>query len=217
MTKSEKLLKLTTLSIEEGQRINDILITDPSVTSNITNCLRAYTRNKAIKLEELDTNIYLYKYGDKINGSYFAININTNQILYFVKYYSKTYLNLFNNTVRGTMTFRLSSEPALSRISTKIFFTYLLNEYDVVTSDAQETLNGERVWQGLITDALSNASKYDVYAFNCNTRKVSKITNALDPLIKTVWGPDHKHQGIRAAIAHRITPCLASGQAALHG
>jgi len=145
MTKSEKLLKLTTLSIEEGQRIKDILITDPSVTSNITNCLRAYTRNKAIKLEELDTNIYLYKYGDKINGSYFAININTNQILYFVKYYSRTYLNLFNNTVRGTMTFRLSSEPALSRISTKIFFTYLLNEYDVVTSDAQETLNGERV------------------------------------------------------------------------
>lgn len=183
----------------QGQRIADITKDDPIIQSAVANCLRAWKSKRYVVVEQLREAIFLCKCGDNKNGCYFCIDTISETILHFVKYYSRAYLNLFPNAARGTFIFRLSNDMALAGISYTIFFKYLLEEFPVVTSDAQETLAGERVWQVFVKTAFENGN-YNVYVLDCNSKKVTRANSFQDPILRTAWGDTPNFQGIRVAL-----------------
>lgn len=96
----------------------------------------------------------------------------------------------------------------LHELAGTIFLKYLLEKYDVIVSDMNQTHDGMSFWQARMFDALVNALK--VYAYDMVTCELNEIKSEDDVghYEQWLWGDPEHYQNRLAIISRYQLPAL---------
>ncbi|OCQ54162.1 hypothetical protein Ppb6_00473 [Photorhabdus australis subsp. thailandensis] len=135
---------------------------------------------------------------DRISQSHFELAL-VNDVSKEVAYYNRVViqpdavLNCLPVTqVLVWRTLKRKHRTVLHELAGQVFFCYLLEHYNVIVSDMNQTHDGISFWQSRMYDAL--AYKMYVYAYDMITCELRKIQSEDDIGYQEVWlwgDPDH--------------------------
>ncbi|WP_434526679.1 hypothetical protein [Photorhabdus asymbiotica] len=135
---------------------------------------------------------------DRISQSHFELAL-VNDVSKEVAYYNRVViqpdavLNCLPVTqVLVWRTLKREHRAVLHELAGQVFFCYLLEHYNVIVSDMNQTHDGISFWQARMYDAL--AYKMYVYAYDMITCELRKIQSEDDIGYQEVWlwgDPDH--------------------------
>lgn len=149
---------------------------------------------------------------NKISQVHFELAL-VNDISKEVAYYNRVVIQLdvvLNcRPVTQILVWRIKTpqhRAALRDLAGKVFFDYLLERYNVIVSDMNQTNDGMSFWQGCMYDALMY--NLYVYAYDMITCELRKILTQDDVSRQEMWlwgDPEH-HQNRLAIISKSELP-----------
>ncbi|MBD2779792.1 hypothetical protein [Xenorhabdus szentirmaii] len=149
---------------------------------------------------------------DKISQSHFELAL-INDISKEVAYYNRAIIQpdamLNCRPVTQILVWRIRTpqhRAALRDLAGKVFFDYLLERYNVIVSDMNQTNDGMSFWQGCMYDALMY--NLHVYTYDMITCELRKILTQDDVSRQEMWlwgAPEH-HQNRLAIISKSELP-----------
>ncbi|MBS9434161.1 hypothetical protein [Photorhabdus hainanensis] len=145
------------------------------------------------------------RFGNRISQSHFELAL-VNNVSKEVAYYNRVVIQpdvvLNCRPVTQILVWRIRTpqhRAVLHDLSDKVFFDYLLEHYNVIVSDMNQTHDGISFWQARMYDAL--AYNMHVYAYDMTTCELRKILtqNDVSRQESWLWG-DSEHRQNRLAI-----------------
>lgn len=144
-----------------------------------------------------------------IDQQHFEIAL-VNDITEEVAYYNRvliqpdTFLNCRPVTqVLVWRTQKREHRAVLHQLAGTIFFSYLLDKYDVIVSDMNQTHDGMSFWQARMYDALAYGLKlYGYDMISCELREI-KTEDEIGKQEQWLWG-DPEHYQNRLAIISKV-------------
>lgn len=119
------------------------------------------------------------------------IELITGSVVYYNRVMIVGYLDLNAKPVTQCLLWRshdFKHSKALRGVAGDVFFNYLLEEYQVIMSDNSQTGDGQQFWLSQLSRAI-HAGLF-VYYYDVLSCGISQIDSeeALNALIKTMWG-----------------------------
>ncbi|WP_445374555.1 hypothetical protein ACSLVK_21710 [Photorhabdus tasmaniensis] len=152
------------------------------------------------------------RFGDRINQSHFELAL-LNDVSQEVVYYNRVIIQpdvvLNCRPVTQILVWRIlkrEHRTILHELAGQVFFGYLLESYNVIVSDMNQTHDGISFWQARMYDAL--AYKMHVYAYDMITCELHKILSDEEIASKEswLWGDPEHYQNRLAIISKNELP-----------
>ncbi|TDB44107.1 hypothetical protein [Photorhabdus luminescens] len=149
---------------------------------------------------------------DRISQSHFELAL-LNDVSKEVAYYNRVVIQpdvvLNCRPVTQILVWRIRTpqhRAALRDLAGKVFFDYLIDQYNVIVSDMNQTTDGMAFWQDRMYDAL--AYNMHVYAYDMITCELRKILtqNDVSRQESWLWGDPEHHQNRLAIISKNELP-----------
>lgn len=135
-----------------------------------------------------------------------GVNPNLPQINFYVKYEEKK-INGLGKTVTQVALWRRTKGTSTPNITDKIFFGYLLKQWDTIVSDSEQTEHGRDFWQRRLLIAETKGLKVGFINLNnkditwFDKEKYKTVDYWLD--VYNHWGGSYKKQPFRYVIANK--------------
>ncbi|BET97287.1 hypothetical protein [Xenorhabdus taiwanensis] len=175
--------------------------------SDITGQIKGLSLSPGYRMVRIDNRLT-----DKISQSHFELAL-INDISKEVAYYNRVVIQpdvvLNCRPVTQILVWRIRTpqhRAALRDLAGKVFFDYLLERYNVIVSDMNQTNDGMAFWQDRMYDALMY--NLYVYAYDMITCELRKILTQDDVSRQEMWlwgDPEH-HQNRLAIISKSELP-----------
>ncbi|MDB6374138.1 hypothetical protein [Photorhabdus bodei] len=152
------------------------------------------------------------RFGNRISQSHFELAL-VNDVSKEVAYYNRVVIqpDVVSNCrpVTQILVWRIRTpqhRAVLRDLAGKVFFDYLLEHYNVIVSDMNQTTDGIAFWQDRMYDAL--AYNMHVYAYDMITCELRKILtqNDVSRQESWLWGDPEHHQNRLAIISKSELP-----------
>ncbi|EYU15845.1 MULTISPECIES: hypothetical protein [Photorhabdus] len=152
------------------------------------------------------------RFGNRISQSHFELAL-VNDVSKEVAYYNRVVIQpdvvLNCRPVTQILVWRIlkrEHRTVLHELAGKVFFDYLLEHYNVIVSDMNQTHDGISFWQARMYDAL--AYNMHVYAYDMITCELRKILtqNDVSRQESWLWGDPEHHQNRLAIISKSELP-----------
>lgn len=161
--------------------IDEFLLNDTQQNRKQYEILNSIVKNR--KLEPLDEpymGAALYNRGTK----YFVLDHQRGKVAYYMQFDIRT---ISGKKAAYQVIVWSDRNTSIAGYASKVFFEILLTHADVISTDRQQTPNGQRFWFRAIDHALKN-NMY-VYYMNRNTREKFWIENErdLEKYEKEIW------------------------------
>ncbi|NHB63433.1 hypothetical protein [Photorhabdus sp. RW14-46] len=152
------------------------------------------------------------RFGNRISQSHFELAL-VNDVSKEVAYYNRVVIQpdvvLNCRPVTQILVWRIRTpqhRAVLRDLAGKVFFDYLLEHYNVIVSDMNQTTDGIAFWQDRMYDAL--AYNMHVYAYDMITCELRKILtqNDVSRQESWLWGDPEHHQNRLAIISKSELP-----------
>lgn len=103
-------------------------------------------------------------------------------------------------------TTRYAHGGVLRDLASRVFFDYILANFDVIMSDSQQTIDGHNFWRRKLSESL--ARQLHVYHFRFMTGKLEGIPDeaALENACRELWGETTQHEDYLAIISRHALP-----------
>lgn len=146
------------------------------------------------------------------NGDEFEIAL-VNDVESSVVYYNKVMISIITDLkcrpATQNLVWRSSNAQhgaVLRDVAQKVFFNYILDKYDVILSDNQQTGEGKFFWQRMMSSAL--AFGMNVYYYQMMNAQLQPIPNqdALNDLEDQLWSEEEDQQYHLALISKVALP-----------
>lgn len=195
--------------LESPQRIAALRLhqlEDIKQNKKLTKLITLWTPNAKV-LETLAGDVKLYHQIKGKENEIYAIDEESKQILYFVRYEIQSASFIDTDWVTQVLVWR----GTFLSYKTKGLAEYIFNKYvlpitGTVVSDGEQTTDGERFWKQRISDSFANHN-LKIYLLNFNDKTVVKFKNLNDyqVLLNTrndPWGSRAYNKGVRIAISN---------------
>ncbi|MDC9612577.1 hypothetical protein PSI19_01515 [Xenorhabdus khoisanae] len=192
--------------LNEGSDNHDLYISLMDGT-DITNEIKGLSLSPGYRMVRVDGRL-----NNWIRQSHFELAL-INDISKEVAYYNRVVIQpdvvLNCRPVTQILVWRIRTpqhRAVLRDLAGKVFFDYLIERYNVIVSDMNQTTDGMAFWQDRMYDALT----YDmhVYAYDMITCELRKILTQDDVSHQEIWlwgDPEH-HQNRLAIISKNELP-----------
>lgn len=141
---------------------------------------------------------YIVLYGELDQGS------GTPSVLYFVRY-KKINAAGFPRLGRQVLVWRDKNSELSVGFAHYVFFNILLNEFESLLTDTQQTENGQRFWMFELDHALKHPNKYHVYFLDRRPAHGALVQlRTLQDISKhksDLWGTSEAHLRTHAIIS----------------
>ncbi|MDC9623359.1 hypothetical protein PSI22_17360 [Xenorhabdus sp. XENO-7] len=175
--------------------------------ADITGQIKGLSLSPGYRMVRIDNRLT-----DKISQPHFELAL-INDISKEVAYYNRVVIQpdvvLTCRPVTQILVWRIRTpqhRAALRDLASKVFFDYLLERYNVIVSDMNQTNDGIAFWQDRMYDALMY--NLHVYAYDMITCELHKILTQGDVSRQEMWlwgDPEH-HQNRLAIISKSELP-----------
>jgi hypothetical protein len=205
----KELINEDTSICESPQRIHPLKLyrlENPRENEKIARKVLRWTPDAEL-IETTATGIKLYRQTHGVETEIYGVDEEESRIAYYVRYEVQHSSFVDVEWTTQVLVWRGgTSGPKTKGLAEHVFFTYVLPVHGVVTSDGEQTPEGERFWKLRVPDAFANPTKYKVYIVDFNSRTVTRLKTKRDyeNLLNTKndpWGDTAWHRGIRLVIS----------------
>lgn len=131
------------------------------------------------------------------------LNHKTKEIIYYIKCKVWEDVCLSNKPVTQVLLWRTDNyidKEVTHKLTSKVFFNYLLKTYNLIASDSYQTLHGRHFWVAQMSEALSKGHK--VYRYDRIMGETIELTSFNDIRNNTcdLWGDDDEYANVLALI-----------------
>lgn len=160
-------------------------------------------KKKETYIDDVDFEIFIT--GDHEKGSVVLWNKNEELIGYYVKFETKRY-SFIGETVTQVALWRSPMISGTVRKTTHIFFNYLLQNWETIMSDGQQTVNGRDFWIMRMNEANDKGYSIGIAHLIDKTivwkRPEESLTQWLEEQ-SSAWGDTNYHRSLRFLISNR--------------
>ncbi|WP_340614125.1 hypothetical protein [Xenorhabdus thailandensis] len=168
--------------------------------TDITNQIRGLVFSPGYRMVRVDGRL-----GEWISQSHFElalINDVSKEVVYYNRVVIQPDVVLNCRPVTQILVWRIRTpqhRAVLRDLAGKVFFDYLIERYDVIVSDMNQTTDGMAFWQDRMYDAL--AYNMHVYSYDMISGELHKILTQNDVSSQEIWlWGDPEHYQNRLAI-----------------